>query len=268
MSARPGILLILAVNAGNTTTTAALLAGRRIVRRSSMPTAKTSAAAVRRLLTGLRVGRASGAAMASVVPAVDAVWLRELERICGDRVVRVCAACDIGVALKYPEPRTLGADRLANLVGAAAAGGGPAIVVDAGTATTFDAIDARGAFIGGVIAPGPEAMIGCLADWTAKLPRLAFAPDRGRLGRSTEQAMRIGAAAGFAGMVKGILERMRRDRRLRSARVIACGGAAALVRAAEASAQVDADLTLRGVAELYARNGRRARARVGENKQA
>lgn len=264
MSARPGTLRIVAVNAGNTTTTAALVIGGRVARRRAMPTAKSSGAAIRRLLTDLRFGRADGAALASVVPSVDATWLRALARICGGRVVRVGAALDTGVILKYPNPDTLGADRLANLAGAAGRGAGPAILVDAGTATTFDAIDARGAFIGGVIAPGPEAMIGCLADRTAKLPRLSFSPERAAVGRSTAQAMRIGAAAGYDGMVRGILARMRRDPRLRAARVIACGGAAALVRKAEPAAEIDPDLTFRGLAELCARNGRIARSRGGE----
>jgi type III pantothenate kinase len=104
-----------------------------------------------------------------------------------------------GVALKYPNPGTLGPDRLANAIAARHHYGAPAIVVDFGTAVTFDVIDAEGNYVGGVIAPGLAAMTEYLHEKTALLPRITIREPRSPIGKSTEEAMRVGAVYGYRG---------------------------------------------------------------------
>ncbi|MBM4155150.1 MAG: type III pantothenate kinase [Lentisphaerae bacterium] len=241
---------IVAVNIGNTNTTAALMAGGRVARRVVVPTRGATAALAGRALAKLRPGPAAGAVVASVVPRAGRAWRRALAAAGLAPVVGVRHDLDLGIRLDYPRPETLGADRLANLAGVAGLRGRAVIVIDAGTATTIDAVTAEGVFIGGAIAPGPAMMLDYLADRTARLPRLAMRPVRGPVGRSTGEAMRLAADAGYAGMIRGIAGRMVSDRRLRGALLVATGGAAALVRRAIPSARVDRDLTFRGMVSI------------------
>lgn len=250
---------IVAVNIGNTNTTAALMAGARVVRRVVVPTRGVTVAAAARALTRLRPGPVAGGIVASVVPRAGHVWLRALAAAGLAPVVEVRHDLDLGVRLDYPRPETLGADRLANLAGVAGLRGRPVIVIDAGTATTIDAVTAAGVFIGGAIAPGPAMMLDYLADRTAKLPRLAMRPVRAAVGRSTEEAMQLAADAGYAGMIRGIAGRMVSDRRLRGALLVATGGGAGLVRRAIPSARIDRDLTFRGLSRVFAATARACR---------
>ncbi len=242
---------IVAVNVGNTNAAAALMSGTRVLRRVVVPTRGMTVADAARALTRLRHGPDAGGIVASVVPRAGRAWLRALAEAGVAPVVEVGHDLDLGIRLDYPRPGTLGADRLANLAGIADRAGRPVIVIDAGTATTIDAVTANGVFIGGAIAPGPAMMLDYLADRTARLPRVAMRPVRGPLGRSTAEAMRLAADAGFAGMLRGIAGRMVSDRRLRGALLIATGGAAALVRRAIPSARIDRDLTFRGLARIF-----------------
>ena len=239
-----------AVNIGNTNATAALMAGLRVVRRVVVPTRGVTAATAAHALTRLRPGPVAGGIVASVVPRAGRAWVRALAGAGIAPVVEVRPDLVPGIRLDYPHPETLGADRLANLAGAAGVRGRPVIVIDAGTATTFDAITADGVFIGGAIAPGPAMMLDYLADRTAKLPRLEMRPVRGAVGRSTADAMQLAADAGYAGMIRGIAGRMVSDRRFHGALLIATGGGAALVRRAIPSARIDRDLTFRGMAGI------------------
>ncbi len=162
--------------------------------------------------------------VSSVVPKKDALIRRAAGKI---RVVFVSAKCELGVGVDYPEPESIGADRLANAAAVAALYGTPAVVVDFGTAVTFDVVSAERCYIGGVIAPGLEAMTTYLYNRTALLPKLSLAEPRRAVGRSTKAAMMSGAIFGYRGLVKEILAKVgaeafgkapgadRRDRRLR-----------------------------------------------------
>ncbi len=243
---------LILVNIGNTRTTLATAAGARIERRRRLPTAGLTAAALDRALTALTGARpAAGAVMACVVPRAGTAVRRALARR-GVPVHAVGPRSPLGVALSYPRPATLGADRLANA--AAAAGDAPVIAVDAGTATTFDVVLPRRGFVGGVIAPGPALMLDYLADRTAKLPRVRPGRVREGIGASTVAAMRIGADVGYRALLLGILEHLRRQPGLSHARVVFTGGAArSLPGGAAAGARVDPELTLRGLALIGAR---------------
>ena len=139
---------------------------------------------------------------------------------------------NLGVGIDYPAPKTIGADRLANAVAVTALYGCPAIVVDFGTAVTFDIISEQKKYIGGVIAPGLEAMTSFLYQRTALLPKLSLKEPRSAIGRSTIAAMRSGAIFGYRGLVREIIARIKAQRfSRRRVKIVATGGYARLIAA-------------------------------------
>lgn len=137
---------------------------------------------------------------------------------------------NLGVTIDYPKPQSIGADRLANAAAVAKLYGCPAIVVDFGTAVTFDVISQSCSYIGGVIAPGLEAMTDFLNKRTALLPKISLKEPRHAVGRSTLEAMRSGAVFGYCGLVREILARIRAEQFPRkNIAVIATGGYARLI---------------------------------------
>jgi type III pantothenate kinase len=136
----------------------------------------------------------------------------------------------LGVEIDYPKPQSIGADRLANAAAVTALYGFPAIVVDFGTAVTFDIISEYRAYIGGVIAPGLEAMTNFLYQRTALLPRISLKEPLHAIGKSTIEAMRSGAVFGYRGLVREILERIKAEQfARRKVYVVATGGYARLI---------------------------------------
>ena len=166
-------------------------------------------------------------------------------------------AADWGMLVDVDEPRSLGADRALNAIAAHAKYQGDLIVVDFGTATTFDAIDSAGAYKGGIIAPGINLSLDALVSNTAKLPRIAIRNpgNRNVIGRNTEDQMLIGVFWGYVAMMEGLIARMR-EQIGRPAMVVATGGLAILFdEHTSIFDAVDADLTLEGLAILAARAG-------------
>ena len=162
---------------------------------------------------------------------------------------------DSGIELDVAEPRSVGADRVLDAIAAHALHEGDLIVIDFGTATTFDMVDYSGAYKGGIIAPGINLSLDALVSAAAKLPRIAIeAPDNASvIGRTTEDQMQIGIFWGYVAMMEGLTQRMKAEIG-RPARVVATGGLAILFN--EHSAMFDAiepDLTLQGLAMLYGR---------------
>ncbi len=136
----------------------------------------------------------------------------------------------LGLGIDYPKPRSIGADRLANAAAVAALYGCPAIVVDFGTAVTFDIVSERRSYVGGVIAPGLEAMTNFLYQRTALLPRLSLKEPRHAVGKSTIEAMLSGAVFGYRGLVREILARIRAEQFPRKkVSIVATGGYARLI---------------------------------------
>jgi type III pantothenate kinase len=191
-----------------------------------LATPEVSTGSVRALLEGWSF---DAAVICSVVPLKSAV-LREA--VSPAPVVMVDANADLGIGIDYPEPKTIGADRLANAVAAACLHATPAVVVDFGTALTFDIVSEEGNYLGGVIAPGLEAMTEYLPQRTALLPRIALLEPPGIIGKSTNDAMLAGAVYGYRGLVREILgklqEVLERDKPLK---VLATGGYAELIAA-------------------------------------
>ena len=197
------------------------------------------------------------AILSSVVPDAARVIARTIPP---DRLLRVSPELDTGVDLRgYPGKATLGQDRLANLAGALALHGpGPLIVVDFGTAATFNALDAKGRFLGGVIAPGLAAVRDYLPSRAAQLPAVDLRrPPRQAIGRNTRAAILAGVAIGYRGLVREILDGLRAELGPKGkVRVIATGGDARWVsrQLPGAFAAVDPDLTLHGLRVIAARN--------------
>jgi type III pantothenate kinase len=190
------------------------------------------------------------AVIASVKPGVNARWTRYLKAQGVREVLMVTHTCDLGVAVSYPRPEKIGPDRLANACEAAATCGAPVVVCDFGTALTFDIVKKGEGYVGGIICPGLPLMFDYLADKTALLPHIKPVKTSRIIGRSTEQAMQIGARIGYRGMVRETLAELKKE--LGSAtKVCATGGFAKWVLAGfDESIAVDPQLTLKGIGRI------------------
>jgi type III pantothenate kinase len=216
----------LLIDISNSFTKLAFASPDRLGRTERIETARLSEAAIKRFVRRRPIELV---VVSSVVPARDGVVRRAAGKA---RVLFVSAKCELGVGVDYPKPESIGADRLANAAAIAELYSTPAIVVDFGTAVTFDVVAAEGCYIGGVIAPGLEAMTSYLYKRTALLPKLSLSEPRRAVGRSTKAAMMSGAIFGYRGLVKEILARIRAEAfGRRRARVIATGGYARLIAA-------------------------------------
>lgn len=241
--------MLLLLDIGNTHTHAGLADARRVVRQASFPTAGWASgrmAAVLRRFLGAR--RVEGGALCSVVPGATPAARRFFRRELGLSPLELTHRTLRGVGIDYPKPETIGPDRLANAVAARAHHGTPAVVVDFGTAVTFDVVDRRGNYIGGVIAPGLAAMTDYLHEKTALLPRIRIREIKTVVGRNTEAAMLIGAVHGYRGLVRELVRELKRELRCPRLPVIATGGYAKLMaaRLPEITA-VEEGLTLEGL---------------------
>jgi len=196
---------------------------------------------LRRLLRGWRFERV---VLCSVVPEKGAVIRRAMGRT---PLHDVSHRSVLGVGIDYPSPGRIGADRLANAAAAAAFHGAPCVVVDFGTAVTFDILSPDRKYIGGVVAPGLEAMTDYLHQRTALLPKISLIEPPGPIGKSTRHAMLAGAVYGYRGLVREILSEIRKAMGIRRLKVVATGGYADLIAAGVKDiATVHENLTLEG----------------------
>jgi len=187
-----------------------------------------------------------------VPPLLPALQRMAREYFAVDPIV-VDATLDVGISILYDDPREVGADRIVNAVAAYRKYGGPLIVIDFGTATTFEAISERGEYLGGAIVPGIAISIEALFQETAKLPRIELTKPRAVIGKNTVESMQAGMIYGYAALVDGIVARMAGEME-GSPTVIATGGLAGLVASETNSiATVDPYLTLEGLKIVYDR---------------
>ena len=194
------------IDVGNTSTSLALYDAGRVSRLAHVKGGiardpRACSAAVQRAARG----GVHGAVLGSVVPVTNPLWIDLLTRELGCAPLVVRAGLRMDVAVDYPKPRTIGADRLANACGGVAKYGAPLIVADFGTALTFDIVTRERCYIGGVIAPGLPLMTDYLHERTALLPHVAPGGACPRIGRSTRGAIRIGAKIGYRGIVREIV---------------------------------------------------------------
>ncbi|MGB9723501.1 MAG: type III pantothenate kinase [Chloroflexia bacterium] len=203
---------------------------------------------------GLEDASVYGAAIASVVPPLTGAFVDLCRRHLGVDPLVVDAGVRTGVRLRIENAREVGADRVVNAAAAFRKYGGPACVVDFGTATTFDAISAEGDYLGGAIAPGIGIAAKALTERTAKLPQVELVPPPQAIGRNTVQSMQSGILFGYVGLVEGMVARFRRELGPEM-RVIATGGLAELIaRETDVFQVVDPWLTLEGLRLVYELN--------------
>ena len=253
--------MLLAIEQGNTNTLFAVHDGQAWVAqwRTATEAARTAdeyAVWLNQLLTlqDLKLSDLDACIISSVVPQ-SIFNLRNLAR----RYLKVEPLvigenAELGMDVRIEQPSEAGADRLVNAIGAFISHGGPMIVVDSGTATTFDVIDADGAFLGGAIAPGINLSMEALHEAAAKLPRVAIQRPAQVIGRDTVSAMQAGVYWGYVALIEGLIDRIRAEYG-RPMKVVATGGVAALFHGATDKIDAfDGDVTIRGLLEVYRRN--------------
>ncbi|MFC2343329.1 MAG: type III pantothenate kinase [Negativicutes bacterium] len=203
---------------------------------------------------GIRMSDVTAIIISSVVPPLVVPLAKMCERYFRLRPLIVGPGIKTGIKLKYENPREIGADRIVNSVGAYEQFGGPLIVVDIGTATTFDIVAENGDYLGGVIAPGIGISSEALFQRAAQLPRVALVTPRTIICRNTVNAMQAGVIFGFVGQIDEIVRRIKAEMK-QDMRVIATGGMAKMIsRESKTIDKVDNFLTLTGLRVLYERN--------------
>jgi type III pantothenate kinase len=257
--------MLLVIDAGNTNIVFAVRDGARwagIWRIATDPQRTSDEYAVWLLtllnFAGVKPSDVSGAVLGTVVPAA----LYHLRRLCRDwfavEPLVARAHLDWGFAIKLDQPEEVGADRLVNALAAHQHYRGPLIVIDFGTATTFDVVDHDGAYLGGVIAPGINLSIEALHRAAARLPRIGIGRPQSVIGRGTVPAMQSGIYWGYVAMVEGLVARIRAEFDAppgMAMKIIATGGLAPLIHEGTTVIErVDPDLTLDGLRMLAERN--------------
>lgn len=255
--------MLLAIDAGNTNITVGLFEGDRILTRWRLRTVHERTPdewgiQLRSLfaLENFPFDQVDGVAAATVVPPLESSLTAMARRYFGADPFWITGTTDTGLSILYDNPREVGADRIVNAVAALEKYGGPCIVVDLGTAITFDAVSARREYLGGVICPGIGISIAGLFQKTARLPMVDFR-DPGRLiGTNTVASMQSGLYYGLIAMIDGIVERMAAELGP-GTRTVATGGHAALVtRGSKWVKTADEDLTLEGLRLIWEKNRR------------
>ena len=248
-----GMLQLLLLDIGNTNTHVGWAQGKRILRQVDIPTSSwASGKAIVALKRFVGSATVDGASLCSVVPWVTPLAIDALRRGWHVEPLTLTHRTLKGVGIDYPKPATIGPDRLSNALAVHQRFGAPSLVVDFGTAVTFDVVDRRGKYVGGIIAPGLAAMTDYLHEKTALLPRIRIREVRKVVGKNTEQAMLIGAVRGYRGLVRELILQIKAELRTRNLPVIATGGYARLMAAGlpEITA-VEPLLTLEGLRLLW-----------------
>jgi type III pantothenate kinase len=246
---------LLLFDIGNTHTHLGIANTHRVLRQANIPTAawfNGRASELVRKFAGS--SRLSGAALCSVVPRATPLVIRAARKIWKLDPVSLTPNTIAGVGINYPRPHTIGPDRLANAVAVRHHHGAPSVVVDFGTAVTFDVVDRSGDYVGGIIAPGLAAMTEYLHEKTALLPQIRIREVNVVIGKNTEEAMLIGAVHGYRGLIRGLLSELKRELKCRRLPVVATGGYAKLMaaRLPEITA-VEPLLTLEGLRLVWLR---------------
>jgi type III pantothenate kinase len=252
--------MLLALDVGNTNTTIGVFREGQILRRWRLTTVQDRTVdelgiLLRQLCEWATIlpGDIHGVVIGSVVPPLDASLRSAVGTYLQAEPLFITPEMDSGMPLKVETPLELGADRLCNSVAAFAEYGGPCVVVDFGTATTWDVVSAKGEFLGGVIAPGLEIAAEALFSRAAKLPRIELAAPPRVIGKGTVDSIQAGLVYGYVGLVEGLTRRVLAE--LGGGRVVATGGLAQVIaRYTKVFDAVDEDLTLKGLRVLWDRN--------------
>ena len=255
--------MLLVLDIGNTHTHVGLAHAQRVRRRiDTMTDGWFSGGAARRIRELVGQQTLEGMALCSVVPRATPA-ANQLAIQFGLECLELNSRTISGVGINYPKPRTIGPDRLANAVAVKHHYGAPAVVIDFGTAVTFDVVDRKGDYVGGIIAPGLASMTNYLHEKTALLPRIKIRDVQAVIGKNTKEAMLIGAVHGYRGLISGLLAELKAVLACRRLPVVDTGGYARLIAAKvpEITA-VEPLLTLEGLRLVWAnKHGEPARFR-------
>jgi type III pantothenate kinase len=255
--------MLLVIEVGNTNTKIGVYDGTRLLTSWRLTTRREQTADEYGIFfetllrtRGIAAAQISGVAISNVVPPVQQTLEWMTEKYFGVTPFTVEPGADAGMPLAIDNPRELGSDRVVKSVAAIAIYGPPLIVIDLGTATTFDCVNARGEFIGGAISPGITTAMDALVQRAARLYRVELVRPKEAIGRNTVTNIQSGVVYGYAGLVDGIVDRMKVEMG-EDTKVIATGGHAALIADVARSVQhVNEDLGLEGLRMLYERRGR------------
>ena len=253
--------MLLVVDVGNTQTHFGTWQDDELVEHWRFATVRESTAdelgAVLRSLLELRgvtLADLDASIVSSTVPQLGLEWTAMASRYLSHEMLVVGPGIRTGMAIRYDNPREIGADRLVNAVAAFEKVGGPVVVVDFGTAITYDPVSAEGEYLGGIITPGVEISMEALTSRAAALPRVEIGPPRSLIGKSTVDAIRSGIVYGFAGQVDAIVRRLRRELGEETETIATGGLAGHIVPFTETIDEVDDLLTLTGLKLLHERN--------------
>jgi type III pantothenate kinase len=251
--------MLLLFDIGNTHTHIGLADNRRVLRQINVPTGEWfggNAPSLAKRFTGRN--KIEGVALCSVVPRATPLVRNAIRRLWKLRALELTPKTVRGLGIDYPQPETIGPDRLANAVAAKQHFGAPVVVVDFGTAVTFDVVNRAGCYIGGIIAPGLAAMTDYLHEKTALLPKIRIREETAVVGKNTEQAMRIGAVHGYRGLVRELIAELKRELKAKNLPVVATGGYARLMAAKLPEIfAVEPNLTLEGLRLTWTAHGHR-----------
>ena len=253
--------MLLVIDVGNTNIVLGIFKGKELmdhwlVSTDRLRTTDEYGVLIRNLfyLNGVNSDEIDAIIISSVVPPVMPTLERMCQRYFGLTPLVIGPGVKTGMDIKYDNPREVGADRIVNAVAAYEKFGGPVIIIDFGTATTFCAVDKKGTYLGGAICPGIGISTDALVQRTAKLPRIEVVSTDKVICRNTVESMQAGVFYGFVGQVDGIVARMRKELGCK-AKVVATGGLAVIVApATDAIDVVEPMLTLEGLRIIYDRN--------------
>jgi type III pantothenate kinase len=212
---------------------------------------------------GFRADRVTGVILSSVVPTLNPIFIEMCQRYFHSTPLIVDGTMDTGLINRYEPPRDVGADRIVNAVAAYERYGGPVIIVDFGTATTFCAVSREGEYLGGAITPGITISSDALFQRASKLPKVELAKPKSVIGQDTISSMQSGLIYGYAGLVDAMVRRMKKELGA-AAKVVATGGQAQLILSeTETIDELRPHLTLEGLQLLYEKNRKKVRPRRG-----
>jgi type III pantothenate kinase len=253
--------VLLVVDVGNTQTHLGTFRGEELIHDWRFATVRESTAdelgaALRNLLALRDLGFADleASILSSTVPQLRPEWTEMAQRYLGHEMLAVGPGLRTGMPIHMDNPREVGADRLVNAVAAYERVGGPCVIVDFGTAITYDCVGVAGEYIGGIIAPGVEISMEALTSRAAAIPRIDLTPPRALIGKSTVEAIRSGVIYGFAAQVDGMVGRLREELGEETEAIATGGLAQSIVPYCELIDDVDEMLTLTGLRIIYGRN--------------
>lgn len=243
---------LLVVDIGNTSATTALVKDGEVAKLHRFLRADGVEHNVRSAAAMYRPDAPDSVVAGSVVPALTRFWKEALAAQLGCAHWELVPGAPLEIRVDYPNPTTIGADRLANAVAAVRKAGAPVVVADFGTALTFDIVTRERGYIGGVIAPGIDMMYTYFGEKTALLPKLEPNPRDRVIGTSTADAMHAGAYFGYRGMVREIFTEIRKELGGGPLSLLATGGfASEVLRDFDESVMISPTLTLEGLAEAW-----------------